>query len=97
MKKKMMKIMISMMIVLILPFGQAEAKKEKITFKSKTVTTLANILDGLDEKDKDVDVWGFLEMPSAGWGKKIEGNGLQRFPAVMAYLDCKSSAMPTIW
>ena len=79
MKNKMMKIMISMMIVLILPFGQAEAKKEKITFKSKTVTTFANILDGLDEKDKDVEVWGFLEMPSAGWGKKIEG----KVPAVI--------------
>jgi len=60
-------------------FSPAFAKKEKITFKSKTVTTFANILDGLDDKDKDVEVWGFLEMPSAGWGKKIEG----KVPAII--------------
>ena len=66
------------MIVLIFSLGQVEAKKEKITFKSKTVRTFANILDGLDN-DQDVEVWGFLEMPSAGWGKKIEG----KVPAII--------------
>ena len=78
MKKLTLTLTIAVTLIAFL-LTPAFAKKEKITFKSKTVTTFANILDGLDEKDKDVEVWGFLEMPSAGWGKKIEG----KVPAII--------------
>ena len=70
--KKATTILVSILVMVVFSISQANAwgdKKEKIKFNSKDLDYFTEVLDGLDDNDKDLEVWGFLTIPKKTKGK----------------------------